>query len=71
VRAVKEAGLKDQEYQNALIELEAVGPCEAGQMDRKARSEILGIEKALLYRKGMLWVPEKLVQSVLESEDDT
>jgi len=40
-------------------------------MDRKARSETLGIEEGLLYRKGMLWVPKTLVQSVLESEHDT
>jgi len=39
-------------------------------MDQKARS-IWKIRDELLYRKGMLWVPEELVQKILESEYDT
>ena len=39
-------------------------------MDRKVRS-IMEIKQELLYQKGMLWVPEELVQGVLESEHDT
>jgi hypothetical protein len=41
------------------------------QMARKGK--ILGIEDGLLYRKGMLWIPEDegLKKKILESEYDT
>jgi len=40
-------------------------------MDRKAGNETLETKDELLYRKGMLWVPEGMVQRILESEHDT
>ena len=87
--AVKEAGKKDDEYQGAWKELEAVlgnaalndrkvkeeaaHPCEARQRDRKVRmEEVLEIKDGLLYRRGMLWIPEdgNLKKLILESEHD-
>jgi len=87
---VKEAGKKDDEYQGAWKELEAVlgnaalndrkvaeeaaRPREARQRDRKVRTEeVLEIKDGLLYRRGMLWIPEdgNLKKLILESEHDT
>jgi len=52
------------------VEQEAALPNKEQQMDQKARS-IWKIRDELLYRKGMLWVPEELVQKILKSEYDT
>ena len=54
-------------------EEEAALPHEELRMARKARSEgILGIKDGLLYRRGMLWIPEdkNLITTVLESDHD-
>ena len=54
------------EYQKAL---EAAGPREAQQGDRKVRKdEILEIKDVLLYRKSRLWIPENttLIKTILE-----
>jgi len=88
--AVKKAGKKDNKYQGAVKELEAVlgnaalkdrkvkeeaaRSREARQRDRKVRTEeVLGIKEGLLYRKGMLWIPEdnNLKNPILGSEHDT
>ena len=66
---IKEKGWKDMAYQQAWKEVEAALPKEQ-QMNRKARS-VLEIRDELLYRKSLLWVPEELVQEILESEHDT
>jgi len=38
---------------------------------QKAKEETLSIENDLLYRKSRLWVPEGIVQKILESAHDT
>ena len=84
---VKKAGKKDNGYQGAVKELEAVlgnvalkdqkvevkaaRPRKARQRDRKVRmEEVLEIKEGLLYRKGMLWIPEddNLKNLILRSE---
>jgi len=52
-------------------EREEAALSEKQRMDRKARSRDLEIWDELLYRKGMLWVPEELIQEILKSEHDT
>jgi len=88
--AVPEAGKKDNEYQGAWKELEAVlgnaalndrkvkeaaaHPCEVRQRDQKVRTDdVHEIKDGLLYRKGMLWIPEDgtLKKLILESEHNT
>jgi len=52
----------------------AGGPHEVTGRSRKARTEgILEIKEGLLYRKGMLWIPEDgpLKRTILESEHDS
>jgi len=52
----------------------AGGPREVTRRSRKARTEgILEIKEGLLYRKGMLWIPEDepLKRTILESEQDS
>jgi len=46
---------------------------ERSPKDRKVKEGILEIRDELLYRKGMLWVPEnkRLIKAILESEHDT
>jgi len=39
--------------------------------DRKDKEGILGLCDGLLYRKGMLWVPEGLIDQILRSEHNT
>jgi len=54
---------------------EAGGPREVIQRGRKARKpgEVLEIKDGLLYRRGMLWIPEdgNLIKTILESEHDS
>jgi transposase InsO family protein len=54
-------------------EEEAVLPCEEQRPGRTAGEVILGILEGLLYRKGLLWVPDDkdLILKILESEHDT
>jgi len=67
LKQVGEAGGKDEVYQQAgdQIKKEAASG-EPGSKDRKVK-EING----LLYRSNLLWVPEGLVQRIMESEHDT
>ena len=67
LKKVQEEGRKDTNYQEAM---EAVLK-EDRRMDRKARNKTLEAMDGLLYRKGMLWVPEGMVQRILESEHNT
>ena len=62
-KAYKEAWKRTEEQETAGRKEQRVG--------RKARSEALEIRDGVLYRKGMLWVPEGAVQNVLKSEHDT
>jgi hypothetical protein len=71
---VKKAGKVDSEYRKAWEELEAAHPREDEQRDRKVgKYEILRIKDGLLYRKGMLWIPEdkELIRTIRESEHNT
>jgi hypothetical protein len=54
-------------------ESEAVLPREEQLPGWKARIETLGLSDGLVYRKGMLWIPDNkdLIQKILESEHDT
>jgi len=64
---VREEGKKDKEYKQTMeqeVALEELTP-----KDRKARD--IKDEKGVLYRKGSLWVPQGLIQRILESEHDT
>jgi len=63
------AALKDRK-----VEEKATRPREARQRDRKVRTEeVLEIKDGLLYRSGVLWIPEdgNLKKMILESEHDT
>jgi len=62
-KKVHQEGKKDGAYQQARKEAEE----RTNQMDKST----LRIQDELLYRKNMLWVPEKLIQEVMESEHDT
>ena len=44
---------------------------EAVSEDRKDKEGILEVHDGLLYRKGMLWVAEGLINQILRSEHDT
>jgi hypothetical protein len=54
-------------------ESEAVLPREEQRPGRKAGIRILGLQDGLVYRKGLLWIPDNkdLIQKILESEHDT
>jgi hypothetical protein len=54
-------------------ELEAVLPREEQWLGRKAGKGTLGLRDGLVYRKGLLWIPDNkdLIQKILESEHDT
>jgi len=75
VAAIKEAARNDPTYEQAWKKVdegnEATAPEKEQRMDRKARSKDMEMQMELLYRKGMLWVPEGLTQEVLKSEYDT
>jgi len=62
---------KDEAYQQRKKELEQEAALPEGKqrMNRKARSETM--ENGLVYRENMLWVPEGIMQGILESEHDT
>jgi len=64
---VKEEGKKDEEYKRTM-EQEAASEGLAPK-DRKARD--IKKENRVLYRRGLLWVPQGLIQRILESEHDT
>jgi len=63
LKKVHEEGRKDVTNQEAL---EAVRK-EEPWMDRKAGNKTLEAKDELLYRKGMLWVPEGMVERVYPS----
>ena len=65
---VRKEGKMDMAYQQVWKEAEAALQ-EEQRMDPKVKSE-LKIRDELLYKKNMLWVPEELVQGILESEHD-
>jgi len=64
---VKEEGKKDEEYKRTM-EQEAASEGLVPE-DRKARD--IKKENGVLYRRGLLWVPQGLIQRILESEHDT
>jgi len=57
---------------SAVEEVTAL-PREEQQAATKARREILELREGMVYRKGLLWVPndKDLIQRILESEHDT
>jgi len=64
---IKKEGEKDEEYKR-MMEREAASE-ELAPKDRKASD--IKKENEVLYRKGLLWVPQGLIQRILESEHDT
>jgi len=64
---VKEEGKKDEAYEQAKKQEAATE--EALPKDRKVKE--LSCKDDLLYRRNLLWVPEGLVQRIMESEHDT
>jgi len=71
---LREGVSMDKNYQQAWEQAKqdtAAG--EQSPKDRKVKEGILEIRDRLLYRKGMLWVPEneRLIKAILESEHDT
>jgi len=74
--AVKEleAVLANAALNDWKVKEEAAHPGEAWQRNRKVRTEeVLEIKEGLLYRKGILWIPEEgnLKNLILRSEHDT
>ena len=63
--AVRKAAISDPTLQQAWKQAEQNEATES-PLDRK-----LNIREGLLYRKNLLWVPEGIVQQILESEHDT
>jgi len=69
-----EAVLGNAALNDRKVEEEAAYPREVRQWDRKVRTEeVLEIKDGLLYRRGILWIPEdgSLKNLILESEHDT
>ena len=69
-----EAAQEEAEPNDRKVREDAGAPREGSRRDRKARiTEVLGIKDGLLYRKGMLWIPEdrELIRTILESEHDS
>jgi len=64
---IRKEGKKDRTYEQAMKQ-EAVIE-EPSPKDRKVKE--IRKENELLYRKNLLWVPERLVGKILESEHDT
>jgi len=64
---VRKAATSDSVYSQARNRMEQ----EAVSEDRKDKEGILEVRDGLLYRKGMLWVPEGLIDQILRSEHDT
>ena len=65
--SVREEGKKNEAYEQAKKQEAAAD--EQPPKDRKVKE--LSYEKDLLYRRNLLWVPEGLVQRIMESEHDT
>jgi len=64
---VKEEGKKDNNYEQA-IKQEAM----AGELaPKEQRVKEIRIEGGLVYRKNLLWIPNALIQQIMESEHDT
>jgi len=68
LQKVQEAGSKDATYQKGEkeAELEELAP-----KDQKVMERTVELRDGLLYQRNLLWVPEGIVQQVLESEHDT
>ena len=66
--AVRKGVEEDPSYQQVRKE-EAALPKE--QERNQGTRKVVKVRDGLLYKKGMLWVPEKLIQGILESEHDT
>jgi len=68
LQKVQEEGSKDATYQKGEkeAELEELAP-----KDQKVMERTVELRDGLLYQRNLLWVPEGIVQQVLESEHDT
>jgi len=69
-----EAARKETEPDSCEAREDTGDPCEAPWWGRMTRiTEALEIKDSLLYRKGILWIPEdrELIRSILESEHNS
>ena len=64
---IKEEGKKDNNYKQAM-EQEAMAE-EPAPKDQKAKE--IRIENGLMLRRNLLWVPNGLIQQIMESEHNT
>jgi len=64
---VKEEGKKDNNYEQAIKQEAIAG--EPAPKDQKVKE--IRIEGGLVYRKNLLWIPNGLIQQIMESEHDT
>jgi len=64
---VKEEGKKDNNYEQAIKQEAMAGePAPKDQKDKEIR-----IKGGLVYRKNLLWIPNGLIQQIMEVEHDT
>jgi len=72
---IKEAAQEKPASDSRQAREETGDPREVSQRGRMTRKpgEVLEVKDGLLYRKGMLWIPEdeNLIGTILESEDDS
>ena len=70
---IQKAAKADPVYQQAWDQVEKEATLEGPALKaRKGKEGKERIEDGLLYRQGMLWIPEgRTVQAILESEHDT
>ena len=68
LQKVREEGRKDAAYQQRKKEAELEEPA---PKDRKVKERTMESRDGLLYQRNLLWVPEGMVQQILESEHDS
>jgi hypothetical protein len=68
---VRKAAKQDPQYREGLLATQAGKIPKEIDDENPAKDPILTIEKGILYRKLMLWVPRPLIGKVLESEHDS
>jgi len=64
---VKEEGKKDSNYEQAIKQEAMAG--EPALKNQKVKE--IRIEGGLVYRKNLLWIPNGVIQQIMESEHDT
>jgi len=68
LQKVREEERKDAAYQKRKKEAEWEEPA---PKDRKVREQTVELRNGLLYQRNLLWVPEGIIQQVLESEHNS